>query len=88
MGNHAAIDTESKRHKERRQGGVDLAASLRFFPMVEKANYLLRCSAELTESFNGTKAYFKRRGRNEEEVRKLMARWEDVMNKNGDYVEH
>ncbi|KAM3185311.1 hypothetical protein ACTXT7_006614 [Hymenolepis weldensis] len=57
---------------------------------------------ELTESFNGTKAYFKRRGRNEtsfsfesklakfyeEGMRKLMARWEDVINKNGGYVEH
>ncbi|KAM3188005.1 hypothetical protein ACTXT7_001147 [Hymenolepis weldensis] len=58
---------------------------------------------ELTESFDGTKAYFKRRGQNEESsfsyeyklakfyeegMRKLMARWKDVINKNGDYVEH
>ncbi|KAM3175260.1 hypothetical protein ACTXT7_008880 [Hymenolepis weldensis] len=58
---------------------------------------------ELAELFNGTKAYFKKRGRNEEAsfffksklakfyeegIRKLMARWEDVINKNGDYVEH
>ncbi|KAM3184263.1 hypothetical protein ACTXT7_008702 [Hymenolepis weldensis] len=51
---------------------------------------------ELRESFNGTNAYFKRRGGNEdsfffesklakfyeEVIRKLMARWEDVVNKN------
>ncbi|KAM3188290.1 hypothetical protein ACTXT7_000606 [Hymenolepis weldensis] len=57
---------------------------------------------ELTESFNKTKACFKRRGRNEasfffeselskfyeEGMRKLMARWGDVINKNGVYVEH
>ncbi|KAM3174574.1 hypothetical protein ACTXT7_010249, partial [Hymenolepis weldensis] len=56
----------------------------------------------LTESLKGTKAHFKRRGRNEasffsesklarfyeEGMRKLMARWEDVINKDGDYVEH
>ncbi|KAM3183468.1 hypothetical protein ACTXT7_010310 [Hymenolepis weldensis] len=57
---------------------------------------------ELTELFNGTKAYFKRRGQNEarflfesklatfyeEGMRKLVARWEDVIDKNGDFVEH
>ncbi|KAM3187552.1 hypothetical protein ACTXT7_002053 [Hymenolepis weldensis] len=53
---------------------------------------------ELTESFNGTKAYFKRRGRNEASfkltkfyekgIKKLMARWKDVINRNGDYFEH
>ncbi|KAM3179858.1 hypothetical protein ACTXT7_017451 [Hymenolepis weldensis] len=58
---------------------------------------------ELTESFNRTKAYFKGRGGNEasffsfesklaklyeEEMRKVMARWEDVTNKYGDYVKH
>ncbi|VUZ44469.1 unnamed protein product [Hymenolepis diminuta] len=58
---------------------------------------------EPTESFTGaSKAYFKRRGGNEanfffesklakfydEGMRKLMARWEDVVNKNIDYVEH
>ncbi|KAM3171631.1 hypothetical protein ACTXT7_016233 [Hymenolepis weldensis] len=59
---------------------------------------------ELTESFNGTPAYFKRREEvemkllsfvesklanfHEEGMRKLMARGEDVINKNGDYVEH
>ncbi|KAM3178173.1 hypothetical protein ACTXT7_003100 [Hymenolepis weldensis] len=57
---------------------------------------------ELTESLNGTKAYFKSRGRNEasfffeskltklyeDGMRKLMARWEDVINKIGDYTEH
>ncbi|KAM3186506.1 hypothetical protein ACTXT7_004185 [Hymenolepis weldensis] len=61
------------------------------------------CFQEPIESFNETKAYFKRRGRNEEAsfffesklakfydegIGKLMARWEDVFNKNGDYVEH
>ncbi|KAM3180159.1 hypothetical protein ACTXT7_016853, partial [Hymenolepis weldensis] len=59
---------------------------------------------ELTESFSGTKAYFKRRGRNEEAsfsflesklakfyeegMGGLMARWENVINKNDNYVEH
>ncbi|KAM3171906.1 hypothetical protein ACTXT7_015626 [Hymenolepis weldensis] len=57
---------------------------------------------ELTESLNGTKGHFKRGGGNEasffsesklakfyeEGMRKLMARWEDVINKNGDYVKH
>ncbi|KAM3186204.1 hypothetical protein ACTXT7_004839, partial [Hymenolepis weldensis] len=57
---------------------------------------------KLTESFNGTKAYLMRRDRNEvgfffesklakfyeEGIGKLMARWEDVVNKNGDCVEH
>ncbi|KAM3177599.1 hypothetical protein ACTXT7_004253 [Hymenolepis weldensis] len=58
---------------------------------------------EFTESINGTKAYFKRRGRNEEAsfffefkpakfykegIRKFMVRWEDVIYENGDYVEY
>ncbi|KAM3182785.1 hypothetical protein ACTXT7_011630 [Hymenolepis weldensis] len=49
---------------------------------------------ELTESLNGTKTYFKRRGGNEEDsfffefklakfyeegIRKFMARWDDVI---------
>ncbi|KAM3183144.1 hypothetical protein ACTXT7_010939 [Hymenolepis weldensis] len=55
------------------------------------------------ESLNGTKAYFKRREEVEmmlvsffdsklakfhEGIRKLMARWKDVINQNSDYVEH
>ncbi|KAM3186372.1 hypothetical protein ACTXT7_004483 [Hymenolepis weldensis] len=57
---------------------------------------------ELTESLNGTKTYFKRRDGNEtsfffeselakfyeEGIRKLVARWEDVINKNGDHFKH
>ncbi|KAM3173205.1 hypothetical protein ACTXT7_012973 [Hymenolepis weldensis] len=57
---------------------------------------------ELTESFNGKKTYIKSRGGNEasfffesklakfyeEGMRKLMARWKDVINENWDYVEH
>ncbi|KAM3187825.1 hypothetical protein ACTXT7_001522 [Hymenolepis weldensis] len=57
-------------------------------------------SFELAESFNGTKAYLKKRGQNKEASfflspnwltstkKELKGLWEDVINKNGDYVEH
>ncbi|KAM3172235.1 hypothetical protein ACTXT7_014970 [Hymenolepis weldensis] len=63
---------------------------------------IFSCTNRFSSFQELTKANFKRRGRNEasfffesklakfyeEGMRKLMARWEDVINKNGDYVEH
>ncbi|KAM3173006.1 hypothetical protein ACTXT7_013386 [Hymenolepis weldensis] len=68
-------------------------------PIFSSTNQFSTSFQEPTESLNGTKAYFKKREEvemklsklakfDEEGMRKLMARWEDVINKNGDYVEH
>ncbi|KAM3179244.1 hypothetical protein ACTXT7_001000 [Hymenolepis weldensis] len=71
-------------------------------PIFSCTNRISTSFQELTESFDRTKAYFKRRVRGEahfffesklakfyeEGMRKLMARWEDAINKNGDYSEH